>query len=75
MIARPDLPVRSMLLRGVKAEKSIDTQYGNITTGTYGGERTVFYDHRPLFFSGDIITTEENIHYALLQRKSMIRSC
>ena len=69
MIARPDLPVRSMLLRGVKAEKSIDTPYGNITSGTYGGERTVFYDHRPLFFSGDVITTEENIHYALLQRK------
>lgn len=69
MIARPDLPLRSMLLRGVKAEKSIDTPFGNITTGTYGGERTVFYDHRPLFFGDDVITAEENIHYALLQRK------
>ena len=70
MIARPDLPVRSMLLRGVKAEKSIDTPFGNITTGSYGGERTVFYDHRPLLFGDDVITAEENIHYALLQRKS-----
>ena len=70
IIIRPDLHVRSLLLHGVKVERSIDTQYGNITTGTYGGERTIFYDHRPLFFSGDIITTEENIHYALLQRKS-----
>ncbi len=69
MIIRPDLTVRSLLLHGVKAEKSIDTQYGNITTATYGGERTVYYDHRPLFFSGDVITTEENIHYALLQRR------
>jgi len=69
MITRPDLPVRSLLLHGVRVETSIDTQYGNITTATYGGERTVFYDHRPLFFSGDVITTEENIHYALLQRK------
>ena len=73
IIIRPDLPVRSLLLHGVKVERSIDTQYGNITTGTYGGERTVFYDHRPLFFSGDIITTEENIHYALLQRQSFDR--
>ncbi len=70
MIARPDLPVRSMLLRGVKAEKSIDTPFGNITTGSFGGERTVFYDHRPLLFGDDVITAEENIHYALLQRKS-----
>ncbi len=69
MIIRPDLTVRSLLLHGVKVEKSIDTQYGNITTATYGGEKTVFYDHRPLFFSGDVITTEENIHYALLQRR------
>lgn len=70
MMAQPDLPVRSMLLRGVKVQESIDTPYGNITTGTYGGEKTVYYDHRPLFFSGDIITAEENIHYALLQRKN-----
>jgi spermidine synthase len=69
MMLQPDLPVRGMLLRGVKVQESIDTPYGNITSGTYGGERTVYYDHRPLFFSGDVITEEENIHYALLQRK------
>lgn len=65
----PDPAVRSLLLRGVRAEKSIDTPYGNITTGTYGEERAVYYDHRPLFFANDIITAEENIHYALLQRE------
>lgn len=69
VILNPDTAVRDMLLRGVRAEKSIDTPYGNITIGTYGGERTVFYDHRPLFFSGDIIRSEENIHYPLLQRQ------
>jgi spermidine synthase len=68
LIFSPDVAIRSVLLRGVKAEKSIDTPYGNITTGTYGGEQTIFYDHRPLFFSGDIIRAEEDIHYALLQR-------
>ena len=69
----PDPAVRSLLLRGVKAEKSIDTQFGNITTGTYSGERTVFYDHRPLYFPGDVVSAEENIHYALLQRNSCER--
>jgi spermidine synthase len=68
LIFNPDAALRNMLLRGVKAERSIDTPYGNITYGSYGGERTIFYDHRPLFFSGDIIRAEENIHYALLQR-------
>jgi spermidine synthase len=68
-IFSPDPAARSLLLRGVKAEKSIDTPYGNITTGTYGGEQTIYYDHRPLFFSGDVIRSEENIHYALLQRE------
>jgi hypothetical protein len=70
LIFSPDALVRSILLKGVKAEKSIDTPFGNITTGTYGGEQTIFYDHRPLFFIGDVIRAEENIHYALLQRDS-----
>jgi spermidine synthase len=66
----PDPAVRGLLLRRVKVEKSTDTPFGNITTGSYGGETTVYYDHRPLFFPGDVITAEENIHYALLQRDS-----
>ena len=70
MIANPDLPARSLLLRGVTTVKSTDTPFGNITTAIYGGERTVFYNHRPLFFSSDIVSREENIHYALLQRES-----
>lgn len=72
-VFNPDAAIRSLLLRGVKAEKSIDTPYGNITYGTYGSEKTVFYDHRPFFFSSDIIRNEENIHYALLQRPGFER--
>ncbi|MDF1560476.1 MAG: hypothetical protein P1P83_09745 [Bacteroidales bacterium] len=70
MIANPDLPARSLLLRGVTTVKSTDTPFGNITTAIYGGEQTVFYDHRPLFFSSDVVSREENIHYALLQREN-----
>jgi spermidine synthase len=67
-IFKPDPFVRGMLLRGVRVTSSTDTPYGNISTGTYGGETAVYYDHRPLFFSGDIAREEENIHYTLLQR-------
>ncbi len=67
-IFKPDPFVRGMLLRGVRVTSSTDTPYGNIATGTYSGETAIYYDHRPLFFSGDIAREEENIHYTLLQR-------
>ena len=70
ILIHPDVAVRGMLLRGVTAVESTDTPFGNITAGDYSGERTIFYDHRPLFFSGDIVSSEEDIHYTLLQRKS-----
>lgn len=70
IVANPDLPARSLLLRGVTAVKSTDTPFGNITTAIYCGEQTVYYDHRPLFYSSDVVSREENIHYALLQRES-----
>lgn len=73
ILTDPDVAVRGILLRGVTATGSTDTPFGNITAGYYSGERTVFYDHRPLFFSGDIVSSEEDIHYALLQRKGYDR--
>lgn len=66
----PDVVARGMLLHGVTVTESTDTPFGNITAGLYSGEQTIFYDHRPIFFSGDIISSEEDIHYALLQRKN-----
>lgn len=65
----PDPAVRSLLLRGVSVTESRDTPFGNISIGYYGDERTVYYDHRPLYYEGDVTTAEENIHYALLQRE------
>lgn len=69
----PDPAVRSLLLRGVRVTESKDTPFGNITTGYYGDERTVYYDHRPLYYDGDVTTAEENIHYAMMQRESYDR--
>lgn len=64
----PDAAIRGLMMRGVVIGKSTDTPYGNITTGSYGGEETVFYDMRPLFYSGDVVRNEEDINYALLHR-------
>ncbi|MBE0666501.1 MAG: hypothetical protein IH593_02405, partial [Bacteroidales bacterium] len=65
---RPDPFIRGLLMRGVNVTASTDSPFGNIATGSYGGETAIYYDHRPLFFSGDIVREEENIHYPLLQR-------
>lgn len=70
---KPDVFVRGLLLSGVRVTSSTDTPYGNIATGFYGGESAVYYDHRPLFFSGDIAREEENIQYTLLQRNEYER--
>lgn len=67
---KPDTLIRDILLRGVTVTETRDTPFGNITTGYYRGEKTIFYDHRPLFNPGDIVRAEEDIHYALLQRIS-----
>mgnify|MGYP000899697884 CR=1 FL=1 len=56
----PDKAVRSLLMPGVRAGNSIDTPFGNITTGIYSDVYTVFYDHRPVFSPGDVISAEGN---------------
>ncbi len=67
----PDLFIRSIQLRDISVDKSFDTPYGNITTGTYNGDETVYYNFHPLFYSNDEISREEDIHYAMLQNKNV----
>ena len=73
VLFKPDPYIRGLLLGNVRVTASTDTPYGNIVTGSYGGETAIYYDHRPLFFSGDIAREEEDIHYALLQRNEYDR--
>jgi len=70
LIFDPDIYFRQLLLQGIKVSDSKDTHYGNITKGVYGGEESIYYNHRLLSYSNDVIEREENIHYALLQRKN-----
>ncbi|HCI54798.1 MAG TPA: hypothetical protein PK910_01740 [Bacteroidales bacterium] len=63
----PDKFFRQMLLPGIKVESSKDTPYGNITIGSYGGEKFTCYNHRIARWSYDETEREENIHYAMLQ--------
>jgi spermidine synthase len=67
ILLNPDLIFRQILLRGIKVTDTKDTPYGNITLGEYRGEKSLYYNQRLLAYKDDIIESEENIHYALLQ--------
>jgi spermidine synthase len=64
----PDILFRKILLPGVTVTASADTPYGNITTGSYSGEESVYYNHKLLSYAHDVVEREEDVHYALLQR-------
>jgi spermidine synthase len=70
ILTSPDRIIRQFLLRGLKVTQSIDTPYGNITRGVYGGEKSTYYDQRLLFYHDDAIEREEDIHYPMLQLKN-----
>ncbi len=70
ILFNPDNFFRSMLLPGISISESRDTPYGNIVRGEYGGEESIYYNHRLLTYSGNTAEREENIHYAMLQSKS-----
>lgn len=67
IIFSPDRLFRKLLLRGINVTESKDTPYGNITKGVYGGEESIYYDHRLLKYNDDAAEREEDIHYAMLQ--------
>ena len=67
VILSPDIVVRNLLLRGINVTATKDTPYGNITTGEYLGERSIYYDQRLLIYNNDAAESEEDIHYAMLQ--------
>jgi spermidine synthase len=65
----PDRRIRQILLRGVKVTETYDTQFGNITKGSYHEETSIYYDQRLLVYNNDASESEEDIHYALLQTR------
>ena len=67
LFTKPDIFFRQQLLPGVSITGSEDTPYGNITSAEYGGESSLFYNHRLLSYQHNEIEREENIHYAMLQ--------
>jgi spermidine synthase len=68
IVFSPDILFRQFLLRGIKVTETEDTPYGNITLGKYQNEISTYYNQRLLAFSNDAVESEEDIHYALLQR-------
>lgn len=66
----PDILIRQILLPAIKVTGTEDTPYGNITHGSYKGEKSLFYNQRLLAYNDDVMEREEDIHYAMLQSKS-----
>jgi spermidine synthase len=66
IIFNPDIIFRQLLLPGMKVTASNDTSYGNITTGKYKNEKSIYYNQRLLAYNNDVTESEENIHYAML---------
>lgn len=66
----PDNTIRNFQLRNIDTTETIDTPYGNITSGVYNGDQTLYYNFHPLYFNNDEIQSEEDIHYAMLQSGS-----
>ncbi len=67
IISNPDVIFRKLLLPGVSVINTIDTPYGNITTGRYKGEVSEYYNQRLLSYKDDIVEREEDVHYAMVQ--------
>ncbi|MEZ5083839.1 MAG: hypothetical protein R2750_10380 [Bacteroidales bacterium] len=47
-----------------------DTPYGNIVVTETGGQYNFYENGTPLFSTDDVISNEENVHYAMLQHPS-----
>jgi spermidine synthase len=70
ILLNTDIFFRQILLPAIRITSTRDTPYGNITTGKYKGEESLYYDHRLLSYNDDATEREEDIHYALLQTES-----
>jgi predicted membrane-bound spermidine synthase len=70
IISSPDRIFRHFLLRGIKVIETFDTPYGNITRGEYYNDTSIYYNHRLMIYSNDILESEEDIHYGMLQTEN-----
>jgi spermidine synthase len=70
ILFEPDILFRQILFPAIKVTDTEDTPYGNITSGEYKGERSLYYNHRLLSYNNDVSEREEDIHYAMLQSES-----
>lgn len=67
IVFNTDIFFRKILSPAMGVKDTEDTPYGNITTGIYKGEESIYYDQRLLSYSGNAAEKEENVHYAMLQ--------
>jgi spermidine synthase len=62
-----DLKIKAFLYENQKVLDTVETRNGNITVCENGDEKTFYENGVALFSTGDIISSEEYVHYAMLQ--------
>ncbi len=70
IISDPDHFFRQILMPGIDVTLTKDTPYGNITEGSYSGDKSLYYNQRLLSYNDDVAEREEDIHYAMLQKEN-----
>lgn len=65
-----DILTRKLQFRPFEVIESTDSIYGNITVTKTGKEFSFYENGLLLFTSGDLLTSEESVHYAMLEHPS-----
>ena len=58
---------KNLQYKPLRLVESIDSIYGNITVTKLGNEFSFYENGLLMFTSGDLLTTEESVHYAMLE--------
>lgn len=68
----PDTVTRKFLFPGQKILTYRDTPFGNMVVTESGGQKNVYENNTLLYTTNNVITNEETVHYAMLQRKNPV---
>lgn len=68
VLGHPDAMTRKFLFPSQELLYFRDTPYGNLTITRQGEQMNFFENNVLMFSSGEIVGSEENVHYAMVQR-------
>lgn len=72
IVVNPGLFTRKLLFPGQEILVHKDTPFGNIVVTASEGQKNLFENNTLVYTTNNIITNEETVHYAMLQREKMV---